>query len=83
MRLLLLLLPLLVLLCVFWFFWGRDRRQADRDPGQGPVPPPATRGGTEAMVVCAYCGIHLPRSESIMGKEGFYCCDEHRQMHGP
>jgi len=35
----------------------------------------------EDMVRCAYCGVHLPRSESILGGGKYYCCDAHRLAH--
>lgn len=33
---------------------------------------------TEDMVCCAYCGVHLPRSESVQSGEKSYCSTEHR-----
>jgi uncharacterized protein len=33
------------------------------------------------MVRCAQCGVHLPRGESVMTRELFYCSTEHRQLH--
>jgi len=32
----------------------------------------------EDMVRCARCGVHLPRSESVMSGGEFYCSEEHR-----
>lgn len=32
----------------------------------------------ENMVRCARCGVHLPRSESILSGGQFYCSEEHR-----
>jgi uncharacterized protein len=34
--------------------------------------------GVEDMVRCARCGVHLPRSESILSGGEFYCCEAHR-----
>ncbi len=31
------------------------------------------------MVVCAHCGVHLPKSDSISGNGSFYCSEVHRQ----
>jgi uncharacterized protein len=31
----------------------------------------------EHMVRCAVCGVHLPKTESIMKKGTYYCCEEH------
>lgn len=33
------------------------------------------------MVRCAQCGVHLPRSESLMNGDLFYCTPEHRRLH--
>ena len=35
----------------------------------------------EDMVRCVHCGVHLPRSESIVSEGKFYCSDEHRRLH--
>ena len=31
------------------------------------------------MVRCAYCGLHLPRSEAIDSGDEFFCSKEHRE----
>ena len=33
----------------------------------------------EEMVRCSKCGVHLPRSESIMAAGNYFCCDAHRR----
>jgi uncharacterized protein len=35
----------------------------------------------EDMVRCIHCGVHLPRSESIVSEGKFFCSDEHRRLH--
>lgn len=35
----------------------------------------------EDMVRCAHCGVHLPRSESIVSHGECFCTNEHRQLH--
>lgn len=35
----------------------------------------------EDMVSCAYCGLHLPGSESINSDGRFFCCVEHRDAY--
>lgn len=47
------------------------RRRIDREQA-----PPA--GATEDMVRCDYCGVHLPRSESLAARGKHYCSAEHR-----
>lgn len=33
----------------------------------------------QAMVSCAHCGLHVPRSDALPAGDRFYCCEEHRQ----
>jgi len=40
-----------------------------------------TSATSEEMVRCAQCGVHLPRSESILSSGNFYCSDAHRREH--
>lgn len=35
----------------------------------------------EDMVKCAYCGVHMPISESTLSKGNYFCSNEHRLMH--
>jgi uncharacterized protein len=35
----------------------------------------------EDMVRCVQCGVHLPKSESILAGGHFYCSDAHRREH--
>jgi uncharacterized protein len=35
----------------------------------------------EDMVRCAHCGVHLPKSESIMAGGQFYCSAAHRDAY--
>ncbi len=37
----------------------------------------------EDMVRCAQCGVHLPRSESLLSKGIHYCSEEHRKLGSP
>lgn len=47
-------------------------------------PPPERREperpSDEAMVRCAYCGIHVPMGESLPGGDRRYCSEEHRRL---
>ncbi len=67
----LLTILLLVVLGVYLF-----RRMASR--GEAPPKPPRSKGA-EDMVRCKGCGVNLPRSEAILSRGNFYCCDEHRR----
>ena len=63
---------LVTLVLVMWFKHMGNKRS-------GPPRPPSAKGA-EDMVRCKVCGINLPRSEAIMSKGQFYCCDEHRRI---
>ena len=49
-----------------------------------PSPPRERRAAEtlagEAMVSCAHCGVHLPRSDATASGESFYCCEDHRRL---
>ncbi|MCX7672870.1 MAG: PP0621 family protein [Thiobacillaceae bacterium] len=49
---------------------GMSRRVPQRPPSSS---------GVEDMVRCEVCGVNLPRSEALMSRGCFYCCEEHRQ----
>jgi len=34
---------------------------------------------SEDMVRCSQCGVHLPKSESILAGGEFFCCEAHRR----
>ena len=72
MKFLLLVVGLFV---AYWIFKAYKRaltRGAKRPTGAK---------GAEDMVRCAQCGVHMPRSESLMSGQAFYCTQEHRQLH--
>lgn len=55
---------------VWWVFRNRSQRPIERKRASADP---------ETMVVCAYCGVHLPQSESVFGDDGVYCSEAHRQ----
>jgi uncharacterized protein len=67
---------LLLLLCFAFAYWilKSYKRKIQRGAGR-------PRELSEDMVRCAHCGVHLPRSESLMSGEAFYCTPEHRRVH--
>jgi uncharacterized protein len=68
------LLFLLAVVVVVYLLLKSFRRQAPRQDASAP--PPA-----EEMVRCAQCGVHLPKSESILAGGNYYCSDAHRRQH--
>ncbi len=55
-------------LLIYWFVKSRQTNETQED-----MPPEAI----EDMVCCSYCGVHLPKSESVSAEEKFFCSDEH------
>ena len=65
-----LLVLLLVLLFGVWL-WQRGRRvPGSRHDAARPALP---------MVRCRHCGLHLPGSDAVAGREGSYCSAAHRR----
>ncbi len=46
-----------------------------------PAPRQDAPAAAEEMVRCVHCGVHLPKSESILAGGNFYCSDAHRREH--
>ena len=69
------LVLVVVLVAAYWIFKSYKRKSGM--PGQR-----GRRGHEpEDMVRCAQCGVHLPRSESVVAGEVFFCTPEHRRLH--
>lgn len=65
-------LLLFVLLVVVWSIWKKRNDTAKPDDlNQNPLAP-------ENMLLCAYCGVHLPESDSVLDGERVFCCAAHR-----
>ena len=70
------LLLLAVIGVVYWLFKSYKRKARREAEPQAPA-------GSEDMVRCAQCGLHLPRSESLPAGPRFYCSAEHRRQSEP
>ena len=67
---------LLLIVVVVLVLWAM-RRASLPPPSPPPRRPEPPR--LEPMVRCSHCGVHLPRSEALMGPDGqAYCCAAHR-----
>lgn len=44
-------------------------------------PPAQDQSVAEDMVRCVHCGVHLPKSESILSGGSFFCSIEHRDAY--
>ena len=76
------LLVITFILVVFWLW--RHNRQAEKNahqPLRARGSSPAEKGVTE-MVACSVCHVHLPKSEALPGRDGFYCSEAHRREVG-
>ncbi|MDO8414331.1 MAG: PP0621 family protein [Gallionellaceae bacterium] len=49
-------------------------RKNDKSEQTGSVP-------TEDMVCCAHCGVHLPKHESMVTDDMYFCSEAHRRAH--
>lgn len=73
------LLVLVVLWVAFAIWRNGRRREAERDAPPAPRPGGAL-AGPQAMIRCAHCGLHLPATDALPGKDGkAYCSAAHRQ----
>ena len=68
-----LILLFAVIAIVYWLLKSYRRSAAASSQDKPPV--------SEDMVRCVQCGVHLPKSESILASGKFYCSDEHRRAH--
>ena len=70
-----LLLLAIIVLAGFWL--------AKRYGGRSARSETAASRPEEDMVRCAQCGVHLPRSESLVTRDHYYCSAEHQRQHAP
>jgi uncharacterized protein len=68
------LLLIVIVLAVLFVARAGSRRSIHKAPQR----PPERPDGTEPMLACAHCGIHLPRGESLPGRGGVFCDEAHR-----
>ena len=76
------LLVMGLVLVVFWIW--RHNREAERDAAAAARPPasPQRETAVTEIVACEVCGVHLPKSEALIGNRGIYCSDAHRRQAG-
>jgi uncharacterized protein len=70
MKIVLFLVAVVVLLWLLRGGTSRRSRPAEGRPAAAPQP----------MLVCAQCGVHLPRDEALPGRGGVFCGEAHRAV---
>lgn len=64
------LIFLIAIIAVVYFLLRSYRKSASRNDAS-PI--------SEEMVRCVECGVHLPKSESILSSGEFFCSEAHRR----
>lgn len=71
-------MKLLVVIVAFAVLWLLLRGLVRRAGDGGPRAPGPSSGAPTPMLVCAQCGVHLPRDEALPGRGGVFCGEAHR-----
>lgn len=65
-----------------FYFWLKGNKQAKVQREQSARSNPRKAKAAvepEAMVLCQYCQVHLPKSDALVKEDRFYCSKEHLQ----
>ncbi|MBX9631727.1 MAG: hypothetical protein K2Y35_07400 [Burkholderiales bacterium] len=73
-------LLLLVAVVAIVYVLLKNYKRAIARQDEAARPEKAAQPGSEDMVQCAQCGVHLPKSESFLSQGSHYCSDEHRKL---
>jgi uncharacterized protein len=73
------LIILLAILAGVWL-WRSGRQKNLEDRRRPPAGPTSSGRGTPSMVVCAVCGVHLPPTDAVNGRQGTYCSAAHHHQ---
>lgn len=65
---------LLLLVLVAWLVYVLLKRY------RRSMSPPDDAKAAQDMVCCAVCGVHLPKSESLLRDGTYYCSESHRDQ---
>lgn len=63
----------IIIVLIFWVLRKFIRKDIENSNDSS-----STEG--EDMACCDYCGLHLPRSESVTRNDKFYCSEEHYRL---
>ena len=74
------LLVLVVVMIAIGIWRNKRRVAASKRQSTSPARSSAPRQ-LQNMVACAHCGLHLPQSDAVPGKNGaFFCSHTHREL---
>ena len=76
------LLVLLVVVVVAWLLLRR-RERPPAAPAAPPKPADPVSPSAQAMLACAHCGVHLPKTEAQFDVVGRPFCSEAHRLSGP
>lgn len=68
-----LLFFVVVIAVVYWLLKSYSKQLSKEDED--------TPRQAEDMVRCVHCGVHLPKHESILAGNEYYCSEAHRRAH--
>ena len=76
------LFVIVLALVVFWLWRMSRHRRDDAVQPNRPASQTSPEKEIAEMVSCALCKVHLPQSEALIGRDGFYCSEAHRREAG-
>jgi AmpD protein len=65
---------------VLFYLWFKSQKRIKTESKGASKPKPSKAkvvAKAEAMVLCQYCKVHLPKSDSLTKEDRFYCCQQH------
>ncbi len=74
------LLLILAALALGLWLWRSGRGAASPHSQVKPTAKPTSAPKTQEMIPCALCQMHVPQAEAIAGRQGSYCCEQHRRQ---
>ncbi len=73
---------LILVAVVLWLLYNKKQTVGGSASASAQSAGKRKDGEPEAMLQCAYCGVHIPVSESIVTPSGaVFCSEEHRLQH--
>jgi uncharacterized protein len=68
-----------LILLVFWA-WRSSRKNRVNDKSSHQAASSNQQIKATQIVACKVCGLHLPHTDAVAGKQGLYCSIAHRQQ---